>query len=180
MAALLARNVSTIARHPDAGRFLQDLKNIIDRIEHRINRPKPERFLGPCPTLIDRRQICATELRSTQEATQTTCPTCKQTHTIEHLEQELRKALREHPMSAVEILGSRTSDLPGALEELKLGTVRRTTFYKWCAKGKLQPRSYRTASGATMPYREDPDDKPLYWISDVEKLINEMTGKTFT
>jgi hypothetical protein len=170
MAWHLADNIPAIARHPDAGKLLHDVRYFIDRIENKINRPQPDLFLGPCPTLVGKRQECATQLRADRKATEVVCPTCKQTHAVDHLKQLLRNALRYHPMSAVEILGSRTSELPGALDQLEM-MVRRSTFYYWCKTGKLHPRAYRTKSGASMPYRETDGDQPLYWIADVERLM---------
>jgi hypothetical protein len=170
MAWHLADNIPAIARHPDAGKLLHDVRYFVDRIENRINRPQPDLFLGPCPTLVGKRQECATQLRADRKATEVVCPKCKHTHGVDHLKQLLHNALRYHPMSSVEILGNRASDLPGALEQLG-DHLPRSNFYFWCKNGKLYPRAYRTKLGATMPYRETDSDTPLYWLADVWNLM---------
>ncbi|BBZ09880.1 hypothetical protein [Mycobacterium branderi] len=68
MARTLADNVTAIAAHQDAGRCYREIQKLIDDIEYRINRPKPPRFLGPCPHLVTRRQACA--CNSSRHATQ--------------------------------------------------------------------------------------------------------------
>lgn len=180
MAALLARNIPLIARHPDAGGFHGDLKRMIGRIENKINRPPPPRRFGPCPSQLDtdhdnecmqhHPHACATELIAPRHATEVWCPTCRRTHDPKYLTELLHHYLRYHPLSAVEILGSRTSDIPGALEHLEIA-VPRSTFYYWTKKGFLKPRAYRDADNSVRDFRLSNDDLPLYWIGDVEKLL---------
>ncbi|GFG72709.1 hypothetical protein BMW24_003555 [Mycobacterium heckeshornense] len=172
MAMLLARNVEKIAGHEDAGQCYRDIKRLIDDIERRINRPKPPRFLGPCPHLVGRRKACATQLVAPRDATEVRCPACKTLHSVDHLVELLRNHLLYEPLSAVQIIGSRVSELPGALEQLG-EHLPRSTFYSWCKRGWLKPRSYQTRSGVRLPERQSDSDEPMYWLADVYTLIEE-------
>ncbi|BBZ09811.1 MULTISPECIES: hypothetical protein [Mycobacterium] len=170
MARTLADNVTAIAAHQDAGRCYREIQKLIDDIEYRINRPKPPRFLGPCPHLVTRRQACAMQLVAPRDATEVRCPTCGTLHQVDHLIELLRNHLLYEPLSAVQIVGSRVSDLPGALEQLG-DKLSRSTFYSWCKRGWLKPRSYQTRAGVRLPQRQNDSDEPMYWLADVYALI---------
>jgi hypothetical protein len=86
---------------------------------------------------------------------------------VEDLVEILRNELLYWPLSSVEILGSRTSDLPGALDYWNV-SVPRSTFHYWRKQSLLQVRGYRDrATLAIYPVRENDNDDPLFWLADV-------------
>lgn len=88
LARLLAANTVAIARDSHVGECVADTKAATDAIDHRINRPKPPRLLGPCPIVLTHnygKRICCTELHAELDAIEIQCPTCKTTHNVEHL-----------------------------------------------------------------------------------------------
>lgn len=166
-ALYLSRRVPVIACREDAGECFAEVRKAIDDIERLVNRPVPPRRLGPCPTLVAHHQACATQLTAPRKATEVTCPECKTTHRVEKLIELLRGELLYWPLSSVEILGSRSSELPGALEYWNV-TLASSTFHYWRKTNVLTVRSYRNKQTlAIMPARENSNDEPLYWLADV-------------
>jgi hypothetical protein len=165
-ARLLSRRVPVIACREDAGQCFMEVKRAVEDIERAINRPIPPRRLGPCPTLVAHHQACATQLTAPRKATEVVCPECKMGYTVEYLVGLLREELLYWPLSSVEILGSRTSELPGALDYWNVNLAS-STFHHW-RKTTLTARSYRNrATLAIKPARENDNDEPLYWLADV-------------
>lgn len=165
-ARFLSGRVSLIASREDAGACFMDVKRAVEEIERAINRPVPPRRLGPCPTRVAHHQACATQLTAPRKAAEVTCPECKTLHQVEDLVDLLRNELLYWPLSSVEILGSRTSELPGALDYWNVNLAS-STFHHW-KKTNLTVRGYRNRSTlAIMPSRETPTDEPLYWLADI-------------
>lgn len=163
----LSQHVPLIACREDAGDCFREVRNAVEDIEKCINRPVPPRRLGPCPTLVAHHQACATMLTAPRKATEVICPECKMGYTVEHLVELLRNELLYWPLSSVEILGSRTSELPGALDYWNVNLAT-STFHHWRKTNTLQVRSYRNRETlAIMPAKENNNDEPLYWLADV-------------
>lgn len=177
LARWLSANRHSIASVEWGGQFIMAVKHAVDSIERAINRPRKPRELGPCPTIVAHHQKCATGLSAPRTATETTCPTCKTVHEVEYLVELLRHEIQYYPMSSVEILGSRTSDLPGALEYYN-ETLSRSTFHFWRKEKKLAVRGYRNKTTlAVMPERENDSDKPVFWLADVLDLMGSEWRK---
>jgi hypothetical protein len=165
-AVFLSRRVSLIACREDAGVCFVDVKRAVEEIERAINRPRPPRDLGPCPTEVGHHKKCATRLSASRKATEVECPECNTTHTVEYLVDLLRNELLYWPLSSVEILGSRTSDLPGALDYWNVNLAT-STFHYW-KKTSLTVRGYRNKDTLQIaPMRENQSDEALYWLADV-------------
>jgi hypothetical protein len=61
-ALFIAAHVHVLANREDAGRCRSDILRMVDRIEAAINRPRPKRYAGNCPSLTEDEQRCATPL----------------------------------------------------------------------------------------------------------------------
>lgn len=177
----LRHQIGHITLTEDAGFFYREIRDIHDAIERIINRPKPNRFLGPCPAQINdpgqcrtkephhHPHACATEITAELEAGTAQCPACGAEHDVEYLQELLRNDLAYLPMSSVELLGSRTSETPGVLEQLEI-PVPRSTFHYWRKERILRPRAWRCRDGSVWAERQTEDDEPLYWLADVREL----------
>jgi hypothetical protein len=184
----LATHVSAIACDEAAGELFNDVKSVVEAIERAVNRPVPPRDLGPCPTMVnaDRCPVkephhhphaCAFRLSAPRKATEVHCPSCKTTHRVRDLIDLLCNELEYWPLSSVEILGSRTSDLPGALDYYG-ATLARSTFHYWRKHGMLTVRGYRNKlTLAVMPERENSNDEPVFYLADVLGLLGHERGE---
>ena len=184
LASWLLEHIDALALHPAVDEFADELKQRVGEIERMINRPELPRYLGPCPTLLDReqvkrikhrdidgkRQMCSTQLTADRKATKVTCPVCETTHDADELVRLMRNHLEYEPMTSVELLGSRTSDLPGVLEQLG-EPVARSTFHYWRKERRLAPRCFRTRAGVIIPARQDKGDVELFWLADIHRLL---------
>jgi hypothetical protein len=150
LALFLARHVPAIACDEAAGELFTDVRNTVDAIERMINRPRPEKVLGPCPTLVGHHQECAVHLTAPHGAIEIVCSKCDQTHNVEQLSERLFQQMHYRTFTIRELLDV---VLP-RLEEW----VPRRTLYDWAAKGKLIPSGY------------SPDGYPLYVLADVRAL----------
>lgn len=179
LAVHLANNIHILAKHEHAGQAFQEIHHAVDAIERLINRPIPPRFLGPCPTMVNaghdngctnhHPHTCATRLTADRKATTLTCPTCQTHHNTDELIRLMENYVAYEPYTSLELLGSRTSDLPGVLEQLNI-TIPRSTFHHWRKHGRLPIRGYRTTHGTNTSYRQTTTDEPTYWVADVRKL----------
>ena len=165
-AAWLAEHVDAIAQDEAAGEIFADVASAVIQIERVINRPLPPRFLGPCPT-----RGCATRLTAERTATEVTCSECQAVHQVDELVRLMMHYIAFQPFTSLELLGSRTSDMPGVLEQLDI-TVARSTFHRWRKLGAIPVRGWRTRDGAAWSTRTSPDDEPTYWVSDIQKLAS--------
>lgn len=97
-ALFLARNVHVLANREDAGKCLQDVRWMVERIEQIVNRPRPKRFCGRCPTPLDEEQkrklgevekdrtTCATYLYADKpDDTTVQCGRCRLEYKIDDL-----------------------------------------------------------------------------------------------
>lgn len=160
LAIALCRQLDTIAKRPDAGQFMRDIKNAVQTIDSRINRPIPNRFCGPCPTLDANGNHCSTTdnrgkqqrtaLLAPREATEITCHNCKTLHNIAEIENQLWSEVGEWLLTPSEIL---------KVMEHFGEPVPEATFRRWRKTRKLLPRGER-------------DGEPRYWPADVRTLRN--------
>lgn len=160
LARWLAQHVTAIAAHEAAAEHYVDVQRIILDIEHRINRPVPPRFCGPCPAPDedDPRRACGTALMAKRDAIEVRCPTCKTTHNVERLLQRLLADVDHWRFTVSEILM-----IMRALEE----PLNERTFRRWRAQGKVRPRGFRRPDGAIGLTRRTEDDQPLYRLAEV-------------
>lgn len=173
----LCRHVPAIACGEDAGLCFTEIRRCVDEIERVINRPVKPRDLGPCPTLVAHHQACAHRLSAPRKAIEVTCPKCKAVHQVKDLIELLCNELEYWPLSSVEILGSRTSELPGALDYYG-ATLARSTFHYWRKHGMLTVRGYRNRlTLAVMPERENSTDEPVFYLADVLGLMGHDRGE---
>ena len=143
----LAANVHLIARLETAGQCFNDIHNTIETIERMINRPIPDRFVGPCPTLLQDGR-CGAALVADRKATEVLCRQCKITHDIETVEQGLWDTIDEWLLSSTEIhLVMEHFGCP-----IPASTIRR-----WRMEDRLPIRGWRNG-------------KPRYWAKDVRDL----------
>jgi hypothetical protein len=86
-AAVIRHDVATVglASWPRLADLLDDLRDIDERANRTIDRPKVERFLGICTTQLDitRSGMCDTRLYELDDAETTTCPSCGTTHLVD-------------------------------------------------------------------------------------------------
>jgi hypothetical protein len=158
LARVLAANIPTVARHPQAGECVADIKQLLDNIERMINRPVPPRFCGVCTGRIgygidlkySRR--CATRLYAPRAATLVRCPTCGTTHDIKTLFGDTMDESGEVLLTPPEVL---------YVMEESGQPIGESTFRRWRAKGELQPRG--TVQG-----------KPAFYLADVRDLRAEL------
>lgn len=157
LAKALADNTHHIAKLGNAGDCYRDIQNLIERIEHCINRPTPPRYCGNCPTPyhktsktqdIPPTQLCAQPLYAKPDDIETTCWHCKTTYNIQQLiEQQLTNAshMLYTPKEITQILT--TIGEP----------IGDSTWRRWRATGRIKP--------AGQLYGQD-----AYRLSDVRRL----------
>lgn len=168
-ALFLAGKIDLLANREDVGRFRSDVFRLIETIERMVNRPRPPRFLGPCPTEIGHHKKCATTLLADHKADEVTCHTCQVTYLADDLIAVMRNELAYHPFTATNLLGKRTSELPGVLDQLQI-PVPRSTLYGWIKTGVLQSCGYLTTRGAFSHTQEHDTDERAYYLADVRRL----------
>jgi hypothetical protein len=159
MTQWLRSQISAVPIHPEAGRFYGDIKHAINRIESVINRPIPQKFLGPCPTWLEReRKACGAELRTREDAVEITCRHCKRTHNCNRL-QLLMVNDMEREKVTVDRLLKMNKFLP---EEYR---ISERTLRHWRQHDKLKPCG------------QSEDGEPLYRWADVRRLRAENERK---
>jgi hypothetical protein len=199
LATWLARNVSAIAADESAGMCYADIKHAVDAIERTINRPKPPRFCGPCPTIIDEDRCrfkephqhphaCGTALLAGYkvingqhtEDTEVVCPTCKTTHNVELRIRNLLTDVSDWRFTQEELIGRQEAKTPAAywfgILDLLGERVPVRTFRHARATGRLQACGYRHADGTSGLIRRDNKDQPEYQLADVRSLRNDQGG----
>lgn len=169
-AAMLA---DSAAGQETAGRFYGDIDWIIRAIERVINRPEPERTLGPCPNPVRlkgerRSHMCGTRLTAKADATEVKCPACKAIFEPD--------VLLRHTLANIDNWRFTTDEILTTLE--LLGTpIPRATFYDWRAKGKFRPVAWRKRDGTVVHARDHHNDQPLYVLAPIRKLIQRKDTK---
>lgn len=160
MADWLAQNVSAIASGEDAGMCFREIKQAVDAIERCINRPIPDRFLGPCPALLSDNygeRVCNTELTAGRDESYVQCQACKTTHRVEDLHEQ-----------QVELTGGMSftlSELYRLILPINREYVPLRTLQHWVSNAILVPTGY-TAEG-----------EPRFLLSEVRELRDKKRQK---
>jgi hypothetical protein len=159
-ASFLARRVPLIACREDAGLCFMDVKRAVDDIERMINRPPPERALGPCPTWVTpahdkdcqktHPHQCTRALTAKMGVTEVICPHCHITHNVDRL--------LEQQLSDTDDKSFTMSELWKLMLPLLRLYVPLRTLQDWAARGRLMPTGY------------DQCGKPKFLLRDVREL----------
>ena len=156
----LNRHIDSIANHPAADEFCDELDERVRQALRIINRPIPPRYVGPCPAQVgadhdaDCRTThphkCDTALRAPRKADSVTCAGCGTVYDdIDELGRQLLDGIddwwlsRDNLMFTMEAMGR---------------PLARSTFYKW-RKARLLPELL--VSG-----------EPRYRVADVRQLLD--------
>jgi hypothetical protein len=163
MSTWLATNVSAIAADESAGLFFGEIKQAIEEIERCINRPVPDRFLGPCPSLLRDNygeRICNTDLTAGPAEDHVQCPSCKTTHRVgELIDQRMRDAAA---------MSFTLSELFRTILPINREYVPLRTLQHWVMRGRLVPTGY------------DADGEPRFLLADVRELRDRKPQKVAT
>jgi hypothetical protein len=129
---------------------------MVDRIEASINRPRPKRYAGNCPTTVEDEQRCATPLYADKhEDTQVTCWRCKCTYVIDDLIKGSLDNARGWLFGEREILEIMA----------QIGRhIPRGTWWTWKQRGIIQNKNEWGA-------------EPRYLLEDVQSAYEERVGK---
>lgn len=171
----LSAHVSAIASDEGAGVAYREIKELVDDIEHLIDRPRPRRFCGPCPAQLDQEHrkdcgkahphACGVALMADREATEVKCPACKTTHDVHEVTAQALTDIGDWSFTQHELLHV---VLPAFSQP-----VPARTFRSWCHGRKLIPVKYRRPDGTDSLTWTGPADKPMYQLSDVRQLRDE-------
>lgn len=152
LAKWLSRHTSAIACDEAAGELYRDVKDAVDHIERVVNRPAPDRFLGPCPVVLTEsygERVCSTELTAGRDDTSVQCSGCKQTHEVNELHEKQFERTDEMSFTIAQLF---RIILPINREYVPLRTLQH-----WAASGRLVPTGY------------DGED-PRFLLADVREL----------
>lgn len=161
MAAWLARHVTAIATHPDAGLCYQDIATLTARTETVINRRILPRLIGPCPMFDDKGDRCMQELRAPRDQSHVKCPKC-------HVTQEVRSVIQGYLMRNRHKLFT-LKELETVLERIE-EPVSLRTLQRWRKNGQLKARGYWRPDDQRGTMRRTNEDTPGFWIDDARKL----------
>lgn len=153
LALHLAANIHLLAKHESAGQAFQEIHHAVDTIDRVINRPVPARYCGPCPALLTDGSSCDTALLTDRKNSEVTCWSCKTLHNIDSIEAQLWERVDEWLLTPHEI---------HLVMEYFGEPLPPSTFRRWRASGRLQPRGHR-------------DGKPRYWPKDIRALRNRAS-----
>jgi hypothetical protein len=186
-ALFLASHADLLAKDPDIGKLVADLRQYVKRSVNLVNRAIPPQFCGPCPTTITdhrkcvdadgaptcrkRSHVCATRLMARRGAVEVRCPTCGVTHRVEKLVNHLLASADDYRCAIPEMY--RVLRMLG--EPVKLRTL-----YHWANPkvGKLRPAGYlrpdnRRIGSSKWSYDDrDVKDIPVYRVSDARRARN--------
>jgi hypothetical protein len=163
MATWLATNTSAIAADESAGLYFSEIQNAITSIEQAINRPIPDRFLGPCPSLLSDNygeRICNVELTAARADDAVQCPSCKTTHRVGEL--------HEQQMRNTDVMSFTLSQLYRMILPINREYVPLRTLQHWVTRGRLVPTGY------------DADGEPRFLLADVRELRDRKPQKVAT
>ncbi|MCF8605139.1 hypothetical protein L5I01_17430 [Gordonia sp. HY442] len=171
LSAWLLAHLDRLACSEDAGQALEEISDVADRALAAINRPVPPVYRGPCPTIVDAERgqprSCGVPLYATRPDTAVsiggdtvTCVRCGTQHDGRMLEQKLLAQLSGYLMPADEI--------QRVMRELG-EPISKTTWHRWRAEGKLQPRAWRH-QGRVVNYWLTSSDEQMFRLDDVRSL----------
>jgi hypothetical protein len=156
LALFLSRNTSTIAAREDAGACHAEIRNLVEEIERTINRPRPKRYCGNCPTLDEDEQRCATPLfAQNHDDVQVECWRCHQTYVIDDLIRRSLDNARGLLYSEREVL-----DIMAQIGR----HIPRGTWWSWKQRGVIQSANEWGA-------------EPRYLLEDVQDLWQDRVGR---
>jgi hypothetical protein len=121
--------------------------------ERCINRPLPDRFLGPCPALLSDNygeRVCNVELTAARADDHVQCPSCKTAHRVGEL--------HEQQMRITDAMSFTLSQLYRMILPISREYVPLRTLQQWVSRGKLVPTGY------------DADGEPRFLLADVREL----------
>lgn len=160
----LARHVDAIAADESAGVVFAEIKRCVEEIERVINRPIPDRFLGPCPALLNDNygeRICNAELTSPhRDEDLVQCAACKTTHCVAQLHDQL--------MRTTDAMSFTLHELYRMILPINRESVPLRTLQHWVARNKLVPTGY----GA--------DGEPRFLLAHVRELREKKPQKVLT
>jgi hypothetical protein len=155
-ALLVAANVHVIANREDAGKCLADARWMVEAIEKSINRPRPKKYCGNCPSLTEDEDRCATPLyANSHDDNQVTCWRCKCTYVIEDLIKgslDNAKGLLYSERETLDIMAQIGRHIP------------RGTWWTWKQRGIIVNRNEWGA-------------EPRFLLEDVQSAYEERVGK---
>jgi hypothetical protein len=155
-ALFIAANAHVIANREDAGKCLADARWIVEQIERMVNRPRPKKYCGNCPTTVEDEERCATPLYAdSHEAVQVTCWRCKCTYVIEDLIKgslDNARGLLYNEKELLEIMAHIGEHIP------------RGTWWSWRQRGVIVNKNEWGA-------------EPRYLLEDARELFKDKVGK---
>ena len=152
LALSLLRNLDLIRADPEADHIADEATSAIHQARRAIDRPNDRRlFLGPCGNTTSDGE-CREELYGLPWHRTATCPVCEAEYNIEARQDWMHQVAHNHLGTAPEIAGF-----------LRMTGVRCTPemIRGYAARGRL------AAAG------RNPQDHPLYRISDVLQALHE-------
>jgi hypothetical protein len=175
----LANHVDAIACDPAAAELFTEVKEAVEAIDLSVNRPKPKRFCGQCPTIIHQENcrikephnhphICGTALMADHkfingqyvEDVEVMCPICKTAHNVQRL---FDQAIDDSDDMSFTISELFKTILPAVCEYVPLRTLQH-----WVTRGRLVPTGF------------DADGEPRFLLADVRELRDRKPQKVAT
>lgn len=158
----LRLHIAAIAADEAADECYSEILDLVDRIEHAINRAEPLRFLGPCITdpipeeLMEQRIAegdhdtrCNRALTAKRTARQVTCTQCQRTHDVAVVIEQLLDESGHMLLTVRELVDY---VLPQLEESVPIKTLER-----WIRDGSVPVRGHN-AKGAVMVQLSDVRD----------------------
>jgi hypothetical protein len=159
MVSWLIRHVSSVALNESAGQCLNEFRGLVSEIERCINRPRPKRYCGNCPTLDEDEQRCATPLYAeSHDDNQVECWRCHKTFVIDDLIQGSLDNARGWLFSEREVL-----DIMAQIGR----HIPRGTWWSWKDRGVIVNKNEWGA-------------EPRFLLEDVQDAWQERIGNRKT
>lgn len=146
VAAWLARNLSTLRQHPEAGQAYDEVTHAIREARQAVDRPRELVFAGQCLEEYDDGQVCREDLYAARGKTTATCRVCGARHDM-----QLR---REWMLGSIEDQVAYSGLLAGLVSNLGV-QIGSSTIRRYASAGRIHAISV------------DAKRRPLYRIGDV-------------
>jgi hypothetical protein len=148
-------------------RLLDDLRDIDERANRTIDRPKVQRFLGICTTTIDisLSGMCDTRLYELDDVESIQCPSCGTTHLVD-ADLDLLLTLADDTLvtTAQAARAMSTRDDADAHRNRLEARIR-----TWNNRGRITPRGTTTVAGI---------ERKLYRLGDIRSLVTDHDRTT--
>lgn len=152
---------------PSLAGLLDDLRDIDERTNRTIDRPKVERFLGICTTALDitRSGMCDTRLYQLEDIDTITCPSCGTTHLVD-ADLELLLTIADDTLvtAAQAARAMSTKDDTEHHRNLLVDRIR-----TWERRSRLPYRGTTIDAGR---------ERKLYRLGDIKDLVNDHDRTT--